>query len=179
MTRILGFNEAWDDRSTSKYIDPVVMADYWKIVQEVAYEMDLTMVSPTYSGHLEHIEWFAEFLNACYLRRDDDSPCTVEDIEILATHEYQCIESHWTDTYTPNTGSIMTDLIETLDKLADENGYEYDWESWVLDRDYMVTEVNCSWDKYPDYLPDYETYCARITGQDPQDNYEKYGVGAI
>ena len=88
MKRILGFNEAWDDRSASKYIHPYDMADYWKTVQEVAYEMDLQMVSPTYSNHDEHIEWFAEFLNKCYLMRDDDRPCTVEDIEVLATHEY-------------------------------------------------------------------------------------------
>jgi hypothetical protein len=38
----------------------------------------------------------------------------------------------------------------------------------------MVTEVNCSWDKYPDYLPPYETYCDRITGQ-----VDGYGEGAI
>lgn len=78
MKRILGFNEAWDYRAASKWIDPVVMADYWKLVQEVAEEMDLDLVSPTYEMYDERIEWFAEFLNACYLMRDDERPCDVE-----------------------------------------------------------------------------------------------------
>jgi hypothetical protein len=55
MKRFLGFNEAWDDRSASKYIDPVAMADYWKLIQEVTDELDLQLVSPTYETEITRI----------------------------------------------------------------------------------------------------------------------------
>jgi len=146
MTKILGFNEAWDDRSASKWIEPTQQAEYWKIVQQIAKATNLSLVSPTYSTEHSHIEWFAEFLNACYLMRDDEVPCTVEEIEIFATHEYFCVEDIWREEYTPETGLIITNLIAALEDLAEEHDYTYDWNSYVNARDYMVTETNCTWD---------------------------------
>jgi hypothetical protein len=63
--------------------------------------MNLDLVSPTYSNHHDHIEWFAEFLHECYLMRDDEDPCTVEEIKYFATHEYMCKEDLWRAAYTP------------------------------------------------------------------------------
>lgn len=85
--------------------------------------------------------------------RDDDRPCTVEKIELFATHEYFCSEQRWLDEYTPVTGHIITNLVAALEDLAEESGYDYDWKSYVEARDYMVTETNCTWDPWPDYTP--------------------------
>jgi hypothetical protein len=106
--------------------------------------------------------------------RDDEVPCTVEKIEIFATHEYFCVEDTWRDEYTPETGEIITNLIAALEDLAELNDYTYDWNSYVNSRDYMVTETNCTWDRWPDYLPESSTHCERITGQ-----VEGYGSGSI
>lgn len=56
MKHLLGFNEAWDYRKASKWIDPTTMAQYWaNVVQPVAYAMDMTMISPTFSMDPDHI----------------------------------------------------------------------------------------------------------------------------
>ena len=136
--------------------------------------MNLELVSPTYSDKIDHIEWFAEFLNACYLMRDDEDPCTVEDIDYFATHEYFCSEDMWRSAYTPETGTIITHLISALEDLMANEDYDFDWSAYVNARSYMVTETDCTWDPYPDYLPESAVHCERITGQ-----ADGYGAGSV
>jgi hypothetical protein len=56
----------------------------------------------------------------------------------------------------------------------DEADYDFDWSEYVNARSYMVTETNCNWDAWPDYLPESEAHCERITGQ-----VEAYGSGSV
>lgn len=81
------------------------------------------------------------------MMRDDDAPCNIDDIAIWGLHDYFCDEATWRAQYTPVTGEVITGLIADLEALATENGYSYDWTTYVQARDFWLTETHCRWNK--------------------------------
>jgi len=85
------------DNKGAKTMDPVLGADVWRqIVQPVAEQTGLKLVSPTTGISSQKASWLITFLQACYDQRNNATfPCDVTKIVRWSIHEYKCFGSYW------------------------------------------------------------------------------------
>ncbi len=170
---IIAFNEPYKlvverDQAGAYAMDPSQAAEAYGKIIAAATKANLKVVSPSFSGEANALNWMSSFLKNCYNRRNAASnPCLIEKIDLLNTHEYNCTSSFWTKNY-KNRG-LKKSLINRLNNHGD-----YNWSSYINKKKIWVTETNCNWER--DFRENQQAgkfsrnpreTCLRATGQKP------------
>ena len=167
MRWLMAQNEPWCTRT---YMSPSEAVDVWRIyLQPVARLSNLSLVSP--NVQFAHLSWFADFLRACYDRRNAADPCDVETVHGVAVHEYSCDESFWRSIYGGGGNGFRNAMSAALGSHGGFNWAAYFSSS---SRRFWVTEHNCNWEGGGGF-PSAVEQCLRVSGGRP----ETHGRGSI
>lgn len=169
---LIGFNEPFKvgaqvgGAPTAYEIAPGNAAKAWSLVQRMATQTGLKLISPSTSLETGALKWMSEFLKQCHdLRNSATTPCDVEKIYAFNTHGYECTEKFWVDNYGKKV--FQNQLISRLGNYGGR-----DWRTYVMSRKVWATETSCNWD--PDfrkaqeanrYVRSSKEACLRATGQ--------------
>ena len=169
---LMATNEPW---GMDPFLSAEEAAEIWRhYLQPAASGAGLLLISP--SVGIAHVTWLAEFITACYDRRDQKPPCDITTLAAFAVHEYDCKESFWRLQYEQH--GFRARAAAELDKRGRSDAAF--WNAFLSTRRFWVTETNCNWEyddgrnKWAD-PPDGIESCRRLSGQRPH----THGHGSI
>lgn len=144
-----------------KYLSPKEGAEIMgRVIQKVADTYDMKLVSPVTGDSDKKLGWMAEFLKACWEKRNlAENACDVSKIKAFAVHNFKCKEKKFRKEFKGKKSLFSKGLVKLLTADGD-NGPN--WKKYVTSMPIWITASNCNWDKK---TPDAEETCMRITGQ--------------